>query len=238
VPGLAVTHFGAYADPLLVLVALAGFAWSAAGAIRRDAALVAAGALALACAVATKNEGALWLLAATAGATALARVGGSSLASALGAGVRCALPGLLVFAAWRATCARLGVAGTLPAELRFDLLGARAGELVAALGSFLAEPQRAIALGACALATLALAGGALRTRAARAAALLAAPAVYLAGLSLVYLATPHELAWHLTTSLPRTLFGLAPACLVAASFAPSLARANPASEPISTRSLP
>ena len=238
VPGLAVTHFGAYADPLLVLVALAGFAWSAAGAIRRDGALVAAGALALACAVATKNEGALWLLAAATGATALARAGGSSVGTALATGVRCALPGVLVFAAWRASCARLGIADTLPAELRFDLLGARTGELVPALGSFLAEPQRAIALGACAAATYALAGGALRTRAARAAALLAAPAVYLAGLSLVYLATPHELAWHLGTSLPRTLFGLAPVSLAAALFAPSLARAGAGSEPASTRSLP
>jgi hypothetical protein len=148
------------------------------------------------------------------------------------------MPGLLVFAAWRATCARLGVAGTLPAELRFDRLGARADELVAALSSFLGEPQRAIALAACVVATLALAGGDPRTRVARAAALLAAPAVYLAGLSLVYLATPHELAWHLVTSLPRTLFGLAPACLAAALVAPSLARVSPGSEPTSTRSLP
>ena len=238
VPGLVVTHFGAYADPLLVLVALAGFAWSAAGAIRQDTALVAAGALALACAVATKNEGALWLLAATAGAIALARAAGSSVASALATGVRCALPGLLIFAVWRATCARLGVADTLPAELRFDLLGARAGELFEALRSFLGEPQRAIALGACVVATLALAGGALRTRAARAAALLAAPAVYLVGLSLVYLATPHELAWHLVTSLPRTLFGLAPACLAAALLASTLARVDTESELASTRSLP
>ena len=238
VPGLAVTHFGAYADPLLVLVALAGFTWSAAGAIRRDSALVAAGALALACAVATKNEGALWLLAGASGVVALSRVSGTSLASALAAGVRCALPGVLVFAAWRATCARLGVADTLPAELRFDLLGARVGELVAALGAFLAEPPRAIALGACVVATLALAGGGLRTRSARAAALLAAPAAYVAGLSLVYLSTPHELAWHLTTSLPRTLFGLAPVCLAAALLASTLARANEASEPASTRSFP
>ncbi|HVN39794.1 MAG TPA: hypothetical protein VMW19_16650 [Myxococcota bacterium] len=237
VPGLVVTHFGAYADPLLVLVALAGFAWSAAGAIRQDTALVAAGALALACAVATKNEGALWLLAATTGAIALARAAGSSLASALATGARCALPGVVVFAAWRATCARLGVADTLPAELRFDLLGARAGELFAALRSFFGEPQRAIALGACAVATLALAGGGLRTRAARAAALLAAPAVYLGGLSLVYLATPHELAWHLVTSLPRTLFGLAPACLAAALLGPTLAHAR-STEPDSARSLP
>jgi ABC-type nitrate/sulfonate/bicarbonate transport system permease component len=44
-------------------------------------------------------------------------------------------------------------------------------------------------------------------------------------MSLVYLATPHDLGWHVTTSLPRTLFGLAPACLAAAVLAPSLARA-------------
>ena len=226
VPGLAVTHFNAYADPLLVATALAGFAWSAAGAIRRDLARVAAGGLALACAVATKNEGALWLLAAAAGTAALARVSGATGSAALGMSLRCAAPGLVVFVAWRATCARLGVADTLPAGLRFDLLGARATELAAALRGFLGSPDHALVLIACVGAVFALAGGSARPRALRAAALLATPALYAGGICLVYLATPHELGWHLATSLPRTLFGLAPACLVAALLAPSLARAT------------
>ena len=59
------------------------------------------------------------------------------------------------------------------------------------------------------------------------AALLAAPALYGAGLAVVYLATPHALDWHLATSLPRTAFGLAPACLVAALLAPILAATAP-----------
>ena len=225
VPGLAVTHFNAYADPVLVFAATAGFAWSAQGAIRRDGARVAAGGLALACAVATKNEGALWLVASAAGATALARAAGAPLRTALGTCLRCALPGAAVFALWRATCARLGVPETLPAGLHFDLLGARAAELAAALREFLGAPEHALVLAACIGAAVALAGGGARARGARVAALLAAPALYTAGLALVYLGTPHALGWHLATSLPRTTFGLAPATLVAALLAPSLAAA-------------
>jgi hypothetical protein len=227
VPGLAVTHFNAYADPLLVFASTAGFAWSAQGAIRRDGARVAAGGLALACAVATKNEGALWLVAAAAGATALARAAGAPHRVALGTCLRCALPGLAVFALWRATCTRLGVPDTLPSGLRFDLLEARGAELAAALRDFLGAPQHALVLAACIGAAIALAGGGVRTRAARVAALLAAPALYGAGLAVVYLATPHALDWHLATSLPRTAFGLAPACLVAALLAPILAATAP-----------
>lgn len=225
VPGLAVYHFHAYADPLLVITALAGLVWSAAGALRRDTALVAAGGLALACCAATKNEGALWLLAAASGAASLARVAGASWPTACGFWLRSAAPGLLVFAAWRATCARLGVLDTLPAELRFDLVAVRASELSAALLAFALSPAQAPGLVACVAAALGLAGGGARTRSLRGAALLAAPALYLAGMSLVYLATPHDLGWHVTTSLPRTLFGLTPACLAAALLAPSLARA-------------
>ncbi len=225
VPGLAAYHFHAYADPLLVIAALAGLAWSAAGALRRDTALVAAGALALACAVATKNEGALWLLAAASGAASLARVAGASWPAAGAVWLRSAAPGLLVFAAWRATCAQLGVADTLPASLRFDLVAARASEFLAALAAFGLSPAQAPVLVACVAGVFLLAGGNVRERGLRGMALLAAPALYLAGMSLVYLATPHDLVWHLTTSLPRTLFGLAPACLAAAVLAPSLARA-------------
>jgi hypothetical protein len=224
VPGLAVTHFNAYADPLLVVTAMAGLAWSAQGAIRRDGPSAAAGGLALACSVATKNEGALWLVAVAVGATLLARASGASARDALGTCVRCAAPGAVVFALWRATCARLGVPDTLPGGLRFDLLGARAAELGSPLRDFLGTPEHALVLAACIGAAIALAGGSPRTRAARVAALLAAPALYAAGLAVIYLATPHALDWHIATSLPRTAFGLAPACLVAALLAPSLAR--------------
>ena len=203
VPGLAVTHFNAYADPLLVFASTAGFAWSAQGAIRRDGARVAAGGL------------------------ALARAAGAPHRVALGTCLRCALPGLAVFALWRATCTRLGVPDTLPSGLRFDLLEARGAELAAALRDFLGAPQHALVLAACIGAAIALAGGGVRTRAARVAALLAAPALYGAGLAVVYLATPHALDWHLATSLPRTAFGLAPACLVAALLAPILAATAP-----------
>jgi hypothetical protein len=225
VPGLAVYHFHAYADPLLVISSLAGLAWSAAGALRRDTALVAAGALALACAVATKNEGALWLLAAASGAAALARVAGASWLAAGGVWLRSAAPGLLVFVAWRVTSAHLGVLDTLPTSLRFELVPARSAELAAALLAFALSPAQAPVLVACVAAVVLLAGGRGRERSLRSSALLAAPVIYLAGMSLVYLATPHDLGWHVATSLPRTLFGLAPACLAAAVLAPHLARA-------------
>jgi hypothetical protein len=231
VPGLAVYHFHAYADPLLVMTALAGLAWTATGALRRDTPRIAAGALALACAASTKNEGALWLLAGALGAAALARASGSSWRAAGDVLARSALPGLAVFAGWRATCARLGVSDTLPASLRFDLAPARLSELAsAALGFELASVQ-APALLACAVAVWLLAGERPRERALRGAALLAAPALYAGGVVVVYLATPHALAWHVATSLPRTLFGVAPACLVGAVLAPTLARAARAARP-------
>lgn len=231
VPGLAVSHFQAYADPLLVMTASAGLAWSAMGALRRDDALVAAGALALACAASAKNEGALWLLACASGAAALARVSGSSWRATGALLLRCALPGLVLFAAWRATCARLGVSGTLPSTLRFDLAPARAAELASAALDFEVATAQAPALLACAVAAWLLAGGRGSERSLRTAALLAAPALYAGGMVLVYLATPHQLAWHVATSLPRTLFGLVPACLVAAVLAPTLARASGAAKP-------
>jgi hypothetical protein len=224
VPGLALYHFQAYADPLLVVTALAGFTWAAAGVLRGDAVSVAAGGIALACAAATKNEGVLWLLAASLGVAALARAAGATWPRVAGAWVRCAVPGLLLFALWRATCAHLGIGGTLPATMQPEIAAARLPELATGWAQLLLMPARSLPIAACVVAVVLLCGGRGVARAGRAAALLATPLLYTAALALVYASNPEDLAWHLATSVPRTLFGLVPFFLAAALLAPLLAR--------------
>lgn len=224
VPAVALRHFSGYADPLLVLCATAGFAWSAAGAIRDDRVLGAAGGVALACAALTKNEGVLWLAAIATACAPLSWLARRDLRDAVVAALRAGAPGLLLFAGWRGVVAGLGVADTLPSALRADLTGERVALVASAL--WLLTPGLVLAaIVACAVATWLRAGGAPTARALRSLALLGAPALYLAGILGIYLLTPHDVAWHLATSFARTTFALAPACLVAAVLARELARA-------------
>lgn len=226
VPELLDYHFRGYADALLAMLALAGLSWSAAGAVRWDRASLVAGGLALAAAVAVKNEGILWLCASAVGVLLLsahhalpARLWAAGLARAL-------LPGLLLFVAWRLTCAHLQVEGTLVSELRWDLVGARLGTVLAAMAAHLFTPEMGPLLVAGVAAMLLLAGGTLGDRLVVTAVLLAAPATFVAGLVVVYLSTPHEVGWHIQTSLHRTVYPLGPVVLALAALAAPLSRSH------------
>jgi len=223
VPELLLFHYRAYADPLLVMMALTGFAWTLAGAVHWDRAELLGGGLALAAAVSVKNEGILWWTASAVGVVLVSahhrlspRVWSSGLLAALA-------PGAVVFLLWRLLCRQLGVESSLLAGLRWDLLGERVGPLSAAMAGQILSHGNALILLACAAALLVATRGLSRAeRIGTLTALLAAPCVLLAGLFVVYVATPHDLVWHLETSLRRTLMGLVPAVFVATLLAPRL----------------
>jgi hypothetical protein len=131
----------------------------------------------------------------------------------------------VLFAGWRAVVAGLGVGDTLPSALRADLVAERIGVVAGALVA-LTPPLVAAFVAACVTAAWLALEGPPRRRAPRALALFAAPGAYLAGILAVYLLTPHDVGWHLSTSLERTCFALAPTCLVAAALARELAPAR------------
>jgi hypothetical protein len=224
VPAVALRQFSGYADPLLVVCATAGFAWSAAAAIRGDAALGAAGAVALACAASLKNEGVLWLLAVALACAPLAWLARRGPRAAWVAALRAALPGLALFAGWRAVVAGLGVTDTLPGGLRADQIGVRIGVVAGAVVALTPALVAALLL-VCAAATWLRLQGPPSARALQALALWLAPGIYLAGILAIYLLTPHDVRWHLATSFARTSFALAPTGLVAAVLARELAQA-------------
>lgn len=224
VPELLDYHFRGYADPLLAMTGLAGLAWCAAGAIRWDRPSLVAGGLALAAAVSVKNEGFLWLCATGVGLVLLSAQHRLPARAWLGGLARALLPGLLLFAVWRLTCAHLEVEGTLLSALRWDLVAQRFGPLVAAMGQHVFTPQIGPFLVACTIGMLALARGSAADRLLVTAALLSAPLAFVAGLCLIYLATPHEMAWHIQTSLHRTVYPLGPAVFALAALTGALSR--------------
>jgi hypothetical protein len=215
-------HFGGYADPMLASAVTLGVFGAVVGARERQAAPALVGGLALALVVATKNEGALWCVAATVGSVWLARLTGGLRRELLLHAARVALPSALLFGLWAVVRAQLGAQSDLLGSLRFDSLFAR---LPAVTGAMLAVAFQ----GAGGLVLLlALAGigwgvgGSGRARLQRSVALAGVPLVYLLGLCGVYLTTPYDLGWHLSTSLPRTLLAVTPVCAVLAVLAPRL----------------
>ncbi len=224
VPQLLLFHYRAYADPAMVMAATAGLVWTVAGAVRWDRASLVAGGLALAVAVSLKNEGVLWLCAIGVGAVLLSaprRLAPGPWAAGL---LRAFAPPAIVFLGWQLTCRRLEVPGTLLSELRWDLVGERFGPLLQALLAHLFTLENGPILVLGIAAAVALARGPARARLLAAGVLLALPAAFVAGLFVVYVATPHGLGWHVTTSLHRTVYGVTPAVLAVAAFAPQFSR--------------
>jgi len=224
VPTLLPIHFEGYADPLLVCVATLGIVAALAAALQRDAALALLAGLALAVAVSLKNEGLLWWAAGVAGSGGVAWVLRTPRRTALVMLLRIGLPGLLLFALWQATCARLGVSSDLAGAQRWDLALSRSGFVSGLVLRLLLAPENAPWLVGCLVGLMAWAGGSVGERLRRVAALLSPLAVYLGGLSLVYLTTPYDVAWHVSTSLPRTLLGVLPVLFGVALLAPLLRR--------------
>jgi len=199
--------------PLGALIGAAAVLWidgrSRAGALW-------AGAL-LGCALLTKNEGALLVLA----------FGGCSLIHALGRpaerlpAVRWlaagALPGLVLLLLFQSRVPTNDlVAGWSLDAVSMD----RARTIAARFGVLATRPQEYKAV--FALATVALVAWAFRRRSGpaapagdqRAASLALALLAVVAGFFLVYLGTPHDLDWHLTTSVGRLFAQLYPATVV------------------------
>jgi hypothetical protein len=222
VPHLLLYHWRGYADPLLVMLGIAGLAWSLVGAIHADRASGVAGGLALAALVSVKNEGFLWLCACAPALimlSAIHRLPGPQWAALV---LRMLAPGVVVFLAWQLTCRRLQVGHVLLAELRWDLVGVRIAPLTEAFGATLLTPQQGPLLLLCVAAVLIGSGGSPPDRLLRSAALLVMPVALLAGLFLIYLTTPHSLGWHVETSLHRTLYGVVPCVFALAVLAPAL----------------
>jgi hypothetical protein len=222
VPELARFHFQAYADPLLVFTALTGLAWTSLGALRGDRAAGIAGGLALAAAVSIKNEGVLWLAASCAGAALLSLRRSPSWREWAAELLPVAAPGLLIFAVWRTTCRLLGAPGDLASQLRYDLVGERLLPLGLAFGRHVLTPANLPLLCGALLALWLWLPGDARSRLRWGSRLLAAPGLLAAGLFAVYLGTPHDLRWHVLTSLHRTVYGIVPALGVAAACATTL----------------
>ncbi len=218
--GMIDYHFGAYADPLLVMEMVIALALGLAGVARGDRGCLVAGSLALAAATATKNEGALWLVAGAVGVGLFALDRGIGIRKTALALLRWASPAVLFFVAWRVATGQAGVSSRLLSKLHFVHV-AKKMEII-----FAEMANRSFFQAACLVifplslaAMILLAPGRWNMRLRRVATLLATPLLYCAGLVLVYSGLPHELKRHLANSVERVLYGVAPVILVAAIFA-------------------
>ncbi len=213
-------HFGAYADLSVAMATTIAFALAAAGVTRSDRTMLVAGSIALAAAVATKNEGTLWLLAGGAGVGLLALDTGLGIKKSVSTTLRWVVPAIVFFAVWQFACRQTGATYSLISNLHFANLHDRLWVIVKDMATrSLQHPKALIMLGASLLGMILLARGAWYMRLRRMAVLLGGPVLYCTGIVVIYLGTPHRLKWHLATSVERVLYGVAPVILVAAIFA-------------------
>jgi len=229
VPGM--NHYHGYADVLLVMFGTGGFLFLLLGVMHDDRAASVLGVLMLACATSTKNEGIVWLFCAAAGAALLRLLLGRNLKSTLVHAAGIVVPALLPALLWNRVCARAGVANDLSSALRFDLLAERLYPVFSATFWRLLMNNKWVVL--CVLAGIAWLTFRPKhpVRLRFTVATLCAPGLYLAGLLIIYLATPYDLAYHIKTSMNRTLGMIVPAVMVAAfamySAGKSLSRTDP-----------
>jgi len=224
VPELLEYHLRAYADPSMVLVATGAVAWTALGTLRWERGPLLLAGLAWALVVSVKNEGALWLCAAAVGSVLLSSYRVLPPSERLAGLARLLVPGFLAFGLWRITCRKLAVEGTLIGGLHWDQAGERAPTLAAALVTHVFTAFGAPLMLACVAVLAWRLRGSFANRLLDGLVLLCIPIVFVAGLFAIYLGTPHDLAWHLATSLHRTVYGVLPAVFVMTLFAGSLGR--------------
>jgi hypothetical protein len=217
--GLLYFHYGGYADGFLVALGTVGLLWCLAGVADDDPCQQLAGGLALAALVSTKGEGTLWALAHLLAVGALGFELGRGRRRSVGDALWIGWPALFFFGLWQLTLLRMGLDGGRVSNLDLDRVGPR---LLPLARGMLAELFRPSSLPLLLPALLGLgwtARGAWRERARRVGVLLLGPSLYLAGLTAFYLLGPEDLAWLLSTSIDRVLFGVAPALLALALFA-------------------
>ncbi len=224
VPGLVRAHHEALADPLLVMVALAGCACAQLGSVRGDRALqVVAGAI-LALAVMIKNDGTFWVLACGLSCLALAWIRHRDIAGSIALGARIVLPSVAMFLVWDLTSRHLGVVNAIP----FDTseFAARLPVVIHAVAVVLLSGPGMLTVPGCIVAVVALSPGPPLARAGFAAALLALPGIYLAGIVFIqcaiYIPPPYDIEWLLETSINRLIYGVVPALLLCAVTAAAL----------------
>ncbi|MFB3891276.1 MAG: hypothetical protein ACE15C_04550 [Phycisphaerae bacterium] len=247
-------QFGAYADPLLTMAGVYGLVLCLIGVRDRDRCSLLAGGLVLAVAVATKNEGAMWVLCSGVLIALYALDSGRGLVRSVGAVALAAVPAIIFFAAWSFACKRIGVTNDLAAGWSTALVSTRLepvltavwGELsrpsnlflwiIGVLGMLLVPVAREVAEVIMApspasrgrefgLILVAALRGLVRT-----AVLLSGPALYVAGMIVIYLTTPNPLEWHLGTSLSRVMYLVPPAVLAMIIFARAGAGPRPSPE--------
>lgn len=211
-----ILHLGGYADPLLVVLGTAGFAWTATAILTGDRSLLIAASLPLAAAVGTKNEGAALVFAIGLAGLALiprqdrSRQGLACWAAALA-------PAAAWFVLWRIAVASLGTGSDLAIPLSATLVAERLPSVTAVLAAVLAaSPAHVVAAAAVLLALALTPRRDRRLVVGRMGALLLAPAIYTVVLVGVYVGTPHDLAWHLEMSASRVVMILAPWLAIAA----------------------
>ena len=213
--GLIDLHHDAYADPLLTVFVLMAFVWGSLGLWTDDKALQFAAGLVMVLAVLTKNEAILWLLALCGGLLAQAVLMRKPVHKAVASVVRVALPGLCVFLIWRLQCRVLGVDNDVTSGLQWGDAAERVGVVASAVAGYVFTLDHVLLIViAVGLIVWAISGSVAR----KAMALLGwlfVPIAMVVGMSLVYIGTPHDVNWHLETSLDRTFSGIVPAMLIA-----------------------
>ncbi len=213
---LADWHYDGYADPLLVVTAVTGLGWGMIGVSRHDRASLVGAGLLLAMAVSLKNEGILWLVAVAGGCGAWMVYVGSPVRRGIGDMLRIVFPGLLAFVLWQAICMRMGLENDVISGLDGGQLAERLSLVLGGvLGYFGMIDRLALLILGVGVMAVCVPGTFMR-RAGRIGLLLVCPLIYVAGMVVIYLCTPHDVSWHMQTSLERTLAGVLPAIVVLA----------------------
>jgi hypothetical protein len=225
VPRLIFWHYGAYADGMMVMADVYAMMLAMVGIRDNDRGYLFAGSLGLAVAVATKNEGALWVVACAIGLGLYAMENKATFWQAVKKIACCIAPAIVVFLSWWGVCKMLGlandvianasvkndpnltVAGRLGMILHYFGLGftfPASGDGYKSFWQALLSSPMFIYVPALVLIPLLSAGGWL-VRLRMTAVLISAPAIYCLGMVFIYLITPKVLEWHLQTSLDRVL---------------------------------
>lgn len=224
VPGLLLAHHGALADPTLVAVVTAGCACAIVGVIADDRPLMTAAGLCLACAVAVKNEGGLWVAGCGVCVAGLALHQRRPIADALRVLATVLLPSAGVFLVWDATCRHLGLANVVHLDASGFL--ERLPTVLAGVGGALWTGSNRVVLPLCLAAIPALLPGPAAARLRVACILVSLPLVYLVGivaiLALISIPQPYDVHWLLRTSIARLSYGVAPALFLSAVAAGAL----------------
>jgi len=165
-----------------------------------------------------KNEGLLWWAACLAGLSAFAFHGRARASFLAGMAARGFGLGLVLYGTWFLACRRAGITNDLVANPDFAETAERIRPVFREMFLQLGK-GRNLQLIVPALAIMVFfAQGPPFPRLHRVAVLCAAPCVYFLGIAAVYLWTPHDLSWHLSTSCERVLFGFSPMLLALAFF--------------------